>query len=159
MTCENELKKRFWTNKFEHGSRFNPGLPITALQTTGPSLPDMRSKTLIVSLNVLILRTATMQKYNLFLAVSSDFSLSVFNEYWFICHLTFQQARPRSTCAKLLVWFSELGLNWPAGPLLDQSFWQWNRLFSRAFAEKPSPSCALFRILPIWLESFDKINS
>ena len=70
-----------------------------------------------------------MQKYNLFLAVSSDFSLSVFNEYWFICHLTFQQARPRSTCAKLLVWFSELGLNWPAGPLLDQSFWQWNRFF------------------------------
>ena len=88
-----------------------------------------------------------MQKYNLFLAVSSDFSLSIFNEYSFICHLTFQQARPRPTCAKLLVWFSKLGLNWPAGPFLDQSFWQWNRLFSRAFAEKPSPSCALFRIL------------
>ena len=33
--------------------------------------------------------------------------------------------------------------NWPAGLWLDQSFWQWNRLFSRVFAEKPSPLCIL----------------
>ena len=38
--------------------------------------------------------------------------------------------------------------NWPAGPLLDQLLWQWNRLFPRVFAEKPSPFCIIFRI---WL--------
>ena len=29
--------------------------------------------------------------------------------------------------------------NWLAGPWLDQTFWQWKRLFPRGFAEKPSP--------------------
>ena len=38
--------------------------------------------------------------------------------------------------------------NWPAGPLPEQLFWQWNRLFPGVFAEEPSPSYTLFRI---WL--------
>ena len=29
--------------------------------------------------------------------------------------------------------------NWPARPWPDQTFWQWNRLFSRGFTEKQSP--------------------
>ena len=33
-----------------------------------------------------------------------------------------------------------------AGLWPDQSFWQWSGLFPRAFAEKPPPSCILFRI-------------
>ena len=28
----------------------------------------------------------------------------------------------------------------------DQTFWQRNRIFSRGFAEKPSPLCIIFRI-------------
>ena len=44
-----------------------------------------------------------------------------------------------------------------AGLWPDQSFWQWNSLFPRAFAEKPSSSCILFRIWLIWLDSFDGI--
>ena len=35
-------------------------------------------------------------------------------------------------------------------------FWQWNRLFPRVFAEKPSLSCVVFRIWLIWLDSFDQ---
>ena len=86
MTCENELKRRFWTNKFEHGSRFNPALPIAALQTTDyPTCAQKREL------------SATMQKYSLLLAT----------EYWFICHPTFKQARPRPTCAEFLLCFSE----------------------------------------------------
>ena len=50
--------------------------------------------------------------------------------------------------------------NWPAGPLPEQSVWKWNRLFLRVFLENPSFSCILFRIWPIWLDSFDwKWNS
>ena len=45
--------------------------------------------------------------------------------------------------------------NWPAGPLPDQTVWKWNRLFRRVFAEKPSPSCIIFRIWLIWLKRFD----
>ena len=50
--------------------------------------------------------------------------------------------------------------NWPAVPWLEQSFWQWNRLFPRDFAEKSSPSCMLLWIWLIWPDSFDwKWNS
>ena len=45
--------------------------------------------------------------------------------------------------------------NWPAGPLPDQSVSKWNLLFLKIFAEKPSPSCILFRIWLIWLNNFD----
>ena len=38
--------------------------------------------------------------------------------------------------------------NWPARPWPNQSFWNWNRLSPRVFAEKPSASCMRFRI---WL--------
>ena len=38
---------------------------------------------------------------------------------------------------------------------LDKSVSKWNRLFSKGFAEKPPPSCILFRIWLIWLNSFD----
>ena len=41
----------------------------------------------------------------------------------------------------------------------DQSFWQRNGLFPRVFAEKPSPSCILFRIWLIWLNNFHLIKS
>ena len=44
--------------------------------------------------------------------------------------------------------------NWPAGPLSDQSVWKWNRLFPRVFAAKLSPSCILFKIWLLWLDSF-----
>ena len=37
-----------------------------------------------------------------------------------------------------------------AGLWPDQSFWQWSGLFPRAFAEKPPPSCILFRIWQIY---------
>ena len=47
--------------------------------------------------------------------------------------------------------------NWPAGPLLYQSVWKWSRRFPRVFAEKPYPSCILFRIGLIWLEGFEII--
>ena len=40
--------------------------------------------------------------------------------------------------------------NWPAVPLPDQSFWQWNRLFQSVFDEKPFPSCTLCRIWLVW---------
>ena len=46
--------------------------------------------------------------------------------------------------------------NWPAGPWPDRSFWQWNTLFPRVLDEKRFPSCILFRIWLIWLDSFDK---
>ena len=45
--------------------------------------------------------------------------------------------------------------NWPAGPLLYQSLWKWNRRFPNVFAETPYPSSILFRIWLIWLEGFD----
>ena len=46
--------------------------------------------------------------------------------------------------------------NWPAGPWPDQSVWKWYRLFPSGFAKKnSSPSCILFRIWLIWLDSFD----
>ena len=45
--------------------------------------------------------------------------------------------------------------NWPAGLWQDRSFWKRNRLFPRVFAEKPSPSCILFRVWLIWPDSFD----
>ena len=35
------------------------------------------------------------------------------------------------------------------------ALWQRNRLFPTVFAEKPSPSCIVFRIWRIWLDSFD----
>ena len=38
--------------------------------------------------------------------------------------------------------------NWPVGPWPDKTFWQWNRLSPRRFAEKPSPLCIIFMI---WL--------
>ena len=37
----------------------------------------------------------------------------------------------------------------------DQSLSKWNGFFPEGFAEKPSPSCILFRIWLIWLDSFD----
>ena len=46
-------------------------------------------------------------------------------------------------------------VSWPDGPLPDQSLWQWNGLSSIVFAEKTSPSCTLFRIWLICLNSFD----
>ena len=66
--------------------------------------------------------------------------------------------------------------NWPAGPWSEQSFWQSIlRLFPRVFAEKPSPSNLVPRVLSypslrtrlisfsiwlMWLDSFDwKWNS
>ena len=36
-----------------------------------------------------------------------------------------------------------------------QSVSKWNGLFPKGFAEKPSPSCTLFRIWLIWLDRFD----
>ena len=39
-------------------------------------------------------------------------------------------------------------------PWPDQSFWNWNRLSPRVFAEKPSPSCMHFRIWLIWQDIF-----
>ena len=45
--------------------------------------------------------------------------------------------------------------NWPARPWPNQTFWQWNMLFPRGFAEKPSPLCIIFRIWLIWMVSFD----
>ena len=42
-----------------------------------------------------------------------------------------------------------------AGSWSDQTFWQWNRLFPRRFAEKPSPLCIIFRIWHIWMVSFN----
>ena len=36
------------------------------------------------------------------------------------------------------------------------AFWQWNRFFPTVVAEKPSPSCIVFRIWRIWLDSFDE---
>ena len=44
--------------------------------------------------------------------------------------------------------------NWPAGPWPDQTFWQWNRLFPRGFAEKTSPLSIIFRVWLIWMVSF-----
>ena len=38
----------------------------------------------------------------------------------------------------------------------DQTFWQRNRIFSRGFAEKPSPLCIIFRIWLIWMVSFNQ---
>ena len=54
-----------------------------------------------------------------------------------------------------LLWAFSICQNWPAGPLPNQSVWKWKRLFPRVFAEKPSPSCILFRNWLTWLESFD----
>ena len=45
--------------------------------------------------------------------------------------------------------------NWPAGPWPHRSFWKWNRLFPWVFDEKRFPSCILFGIWLIWLDSFD----
>ena len=45
--------------------------------------------------------------------------------------------------------------NWPARPWPNQTFWQWNMLFPRGFAEKPSPLCIIVRIWLIWMVSFD----
>ena len=59
---------------------------------------------------------------------------------------------PRISFVKLRV-LSE-SQNWLDGLWLDQSFWQSNGLFPRAFAEKPSPSTMLFRIWLMWLDSF-----
>ena len=43
--------------------------------------------------------------------------------------------------------------NWPAGLWSHQTFWQWNRLFPRGFAEKPSLLCIIFRIWQmVWLK-------
>ena len=36
--------------------------------------------------------------------------------------------------------------NWQAGPWLDQTFWQRNRLFPWSLTEKPSPLCIIFWI-------------
>ena len=59
-----------------------------------------------------------------------------------------------SSGIECLVWVSVSDLTWgafqkselAAGLWPDQSFWQWSGLFPRAFAEKPPPSCILFRI-------------
>ena len=44
--------------------------------------------------------------------------------------------------------------NWPVGPWLDQTFWQWNRLFPWSLAKEPSPLCIIFWIWLIWMASF-----
>ena len=50
--------------------------------------------------------------------------------------------------------------SWPAGPCPERSFWQSNKIFPWVFAEKPSPSCILFRIWLMWLDTFyQKWNS
>ena len=50
--------------------------------------------------------------------------------------------------------------NWSAGPWPDQSFYQRNKLNPRDFAGETYPSCILFRILLVWLDTFDlKWNS
>ena len=47
---------------------------------------------------------------------------------------------------------SELAGRTMAGPVI----WKWNTLFPRVLDEKRFPSCVLFRIWLIWLDSFDK---
>ena len=72
----------------------------------------------------------------------------------------------QSLCAVLLlVWKQVLEMSCPPGTLgalsicqtgwPDQSVRKWNGLFPEGFVEKPSPSCMLFRIWLIWLDSFD----
>ena len=67
-----------------------------------------------------------------------------------ICHFHFVCLICHSSTPRAL----SICQNWPAGPLSDQSVWKWNRLFPRVFAEKLSPSCILFKIWLIWLDSF-----
>ena len=71
----------------------------------------------------------------------------------------FKEARYRTRLCTyrniIYTWALSICQNWPAGPLPDQSVWKWKRLFPRVFAEKPSPSCVLFRNWLTWLESFD----
>ena len=51
---------------------------------------------------------------------------------------------------------SELAGRTMAGQWLGQKFWQWNRLFPRGFAEKPSPLYIIFRFWRIWMVRFDQ---
>ena len=64
------------------------------------------------------------------------------------------------TFSTLLMQRSKLGAlsksqNWSAGSWPNQSFCERNKLYPRGFAGKAFPSCILFRVLLIWLDSFD----
>ena len=69
-------------------------------------------------------------------------------------------AKKSRTFSTLLMQRSKLGAlsksqNWSAGSWPNQSFCQRNKLYPRDFAGKAFPSCIPFRILLIWLDSFD----
>ena len=74
-------------------------------------------------------------------------------------------AKKSRTFSTLLMQRSKLGAlsksqNWSAGSWPNQSFCERNKLYPRDFAGKAFPSCIQFRILLIWLDSFDlKWNS
>ena len=74
-------------------------------------------------------------------------------------------AKKSRTFSTLLMQRSKLGAlsksqNWSAGSWPNQSFCERNKLYPRDFAGKAFPSCIPFRVLLIWLDSFDlKWNS